>query len=126
MSSSKYRLLNCLDLQKKNIIGGNDNMVRYYLHISQCQFYKESESGECDKPNLYVMYFYIIIKILVSNTIVNYTIVLTFDGSLNNVIFRKIMDIKMTHEGFKVSGICCRVSNGLLYVKKCIYIPLRK
>ena len=46
MSSSKYRLLNCLDLQKQNIIGGYDNMVRYYLHVSQCQSLKESEFGE--------------------------------------------------------------------------------
>ena len=53
-------------------------------------------------------------EFLVSSTIVNNTSVVTFDGSLNIVIFRKVMDIKMAHEGFKVSGICCRVLYGLL------------
>ena len=65
-------------------------------------------------------------EFLVSSTIVNFASVVTFDGFLNIVIFRKVMDIKMAHEGFKVSGICFRVLYGLLYVKKCIYIPLRK
>ena len=50
----------------------------------------------------------------VSSTIVNFASVVTFDGFLNIVIFRKVMDIKMAHEGFKVSGICCRVLYGLL------------
>ena len=53
----------------------------------------------------------------VSNTIVNYTSVVTFDGLFNIVIFRKVMDIKVAHEGFKVSGIGCRKLYGLLYAK---------
>ena len=51
---------------------------------------------------------------LVSSTIVNFTSVVTFDGFLSIVIFRKVIDTKMAHEGFKVSGICCRVLYGLL------------
>ena len=56
-------------------------------------------------------------EFLVSSIIVNFTSVVTFDGFLNIVICRRVMYIKMAHEGFKVSGICCRALHGLLYAK---------